>query len=219
MRRSLLCCALLVLAVMAALSGKPAQAAGEIMQVTGVPKSDRLNLRSGPSTQYRVIGALRNGDQVRVLGCEPSGGATWCHVEQQTEQRGRGWANARYLLRVPGVVSAPRPKANRPNPPRNERIRFYNGRGSAEVQGTLPPGGSVRYVFEARKRQSLRLRLNPQHPRTDLKLLNASGKALYNTAKGGNKHRMTLERTGDYGILIENRGNNSGRYALRLELD
>ena len=49
-----------------------------------------LNLRSGPSTSYRVIDTMPAGAHVRVLGC----GTYWCRVSF----RGiRGYAGSSYL--------------------------------------------------------------------------------------------------------------------------
>lgn len=39
------------------------------MRVTGVLSNDVLNVRSGLGTGNPVVGALANGDSVRLLGC------------------------------------------------------------------------------------------------------------------------------------------------------
>jgi uncharacterized protein YraI len=70
---------------------------GAMMRVAGVPANDVLNVRSGPGTGNRIVGALANGDAVRRLGCESVGSARWCEIEMQTDMRERGWVNARYL--------------------------------------------------------------------------------------------------------------------------
>lgn len=49
-----------------------------------------LNLRSGPSTHYRVIDTMPAGARVAVLGC----GAYWCRVSWRGEQ---GYASRSYL--------------------------------------------------------------------------------------------------------------------------
>ncbi|MEJ2310302.1 MAG: SH3 domain-containing protein [Gammaproteobacteria bacterium] len=68
-----------------------------LVQVRGVPSNDVLNVRSGPGTGHRIVGALGNGDSVRELRCEHHGGTRWCEIEMQTDMRERGWVNARYL--------------------------------------------------------------------------------------------------------------------------
>ena len=69
----------------------------DIMQVTGVAANDVLNVRSGAGTNFRIVGALGNGDTVRNLGCERQGNSTWCEIEMMTDMRERGWVNARFL--------------------------------------------------------------------------------------------------------------------------
>ncbi|MCC1480780.1 SH3 domain-containing protein [Roseibaca sp. Y0-43] len=80
----------------AAVSPPPSNA-GSVMRVTGVAANDLLNVRSGPGTANRVIGALGNGDSVRVLTCQNVSGAQCCEIEMMTDMRERGWVNARYL--------------------------------------------------------------------------------------------------------------------------
>lgn len=75
----------------------PPANSGSLMRVAGVAANDLLNVRSGPGTANRVVGALGNGDTVRVLGCQNVGSARWCEIEMMTDMRERGWVNARYL--------------------------------------------------------------------------------------------------------------------------
>jgi hypothetical protein len=70
---------------------------GDVARVRGVPANDVLNVRSGPGTSYRIVGALGSGDQVRNLACESHGSSRWCEIEMMTDMRERGWVNARYL--------------------------------------------------------------------------------------------------------------------------
>ena len=72
-------------------------AQSDLLQVTGVPANDVLNVRGGPGTSYPIVGALGNGDEVRNLRCESEGNSTWCEIEMQTDMRERGWVNSRYL--------------------------------------------------------------------------------------------------------------------------
>ncbi len=75
----------------------PPPASGPLMTVTGVPANDVLNVRAGPGTNHRIVGALGNGSQVRNLGCRMQGSSRWCRIEMQSDMRERGWVNARYL--------------------------------------------------------------------------------------------------------------------------
>lgn len=69
-------------------------AAGALVLSSGIASAatitNDLNLRSGPSTGYRVIDTMPAGAHVSVLGCTGS----WCRVNF----RGRvGYASASYL--------------------------------------------------------------------------------------------------------------------------
>jgi len=68
-----------------------------MVRVTGVAANDVLNVRSGPGPNYRVVGALGNGDSVRRLGCQNVGSSRWCQIQMMTDMRERGWVNARFL--------------------------------------------------------------------------------------------------------------------------
>lgn len=85
---------------------------GNTVRVKGVPANDVLNVRSGPGTGNRIVGALANGDRVRMLGCRNAGGARWCEIEMMSDMRERGWVNARYLAGA--VQSRPTPPAAQP---------------------------------------------------------------------------------------------------------
>ncbi len=75
--------------------GSPGRA--DVVQVRGVASNDVLNVRSGPGPNYRIVGALGNGDTVRNLGCQSQGNSRWCEIEMVTDMRERGWVNARFL--------------------------------------------------------------------------------------------------------------------------
>lgn len=84
----------------------------EYFQVSGVAYNDRLNIRSGPSTGYRVVAQVSNGQRLRNLGCRDFGPARWCEVEIPGYNVS-GWAAARYLTPV-GGGGGYRPGGGRP---------------------------------------------------------------------------------------------------------
>ncbi len=55
----------------------------------------RLNVRTGPGVQYRIIGALQTGDTVQIL----SRGESWTEV--RPENLKKGWIPAGYLQPTP----------------------------------------------------------------------------------------------------------------------
>lgn len=90
--------------IVAALALPPALTAGPALaqmgpdywQVTGVASDDHLNIRSGPSTQNRVVALAPNGSVFRNLGCRGEGNARWCHLETP-DGRISGWGSGRFL--------------------------------------------------------------------------------------------------------------------------
>lgn len=61
-----------------------------------------LNVRSGPGTNFGVVGALQRNQVVEVLECNAAN--TWCRIQDRTL---RGWASARYLQQISGTTSRP----------------------------------------------------------------------------------------------------------------
>jgi len=86
--------------------GGASAGSANIVRVTGVASNDVLNVRSGPGPNYRVVGALGNGDRVRRLGCQNQAGSRWCQIEMMTDMRERGWVNARFLSGSGGASSS-----------------------------------------------------------------------------------------------------------------
>ena len=143
----------------------PPAGGAPVVQVTGVPANDVLNVRAGPGTQHGVVGALANGDSVRRLECRPVGGSRWCEIEMLSEMRERGWVNARYISKggaasqLPGDALVPGTAFNATG-----QIACTNqagqtmfdcdfgvirrGGGSATVVVTLPTGNRRTIDFE-----------------------------------------------------------------------
>lgn len=68
----------------------------DFWEVVGVPPGDKLNIRSGPSTQYTIVARAPNGKSLRNLGCQGHGDARWCHVQTRNGKHD-GWASGAYL--------------------------------------------------------------------------------------------------------------------------
>src|SRR3954471_11750747 len=63
--------------------------AGAAAAAPATVQSD-LNVRSGPGTQYQVVGAVQSGETVDVAGCTGS----WCQI---SFRGGTGYASQSYL--------------------------------------------------------------------------------------------------------------------------
>lgn len=154
-------------------TGAPPAIGGDIATVTGLSAGDTLNVRTGPGTGYRIIGALRNGDRVRRLRCQTPGSTTWCEIEMATDMRERGWVSARYLGGG-GATQLPSPPASQggiatqlPSPPpvagagqtTTTTVRFPPGATGTQMSEQLAPNATRRYVLNARARQYLTFQL------------------------------------------------------------
>jgi len=117
-----------------------------------------VNVRSGPSTGYRVVDVLQRGQSVDVQRCQGS----WCYVVKSGPD---GWVSANYLssgsggggntgpgfnfgITVPGGPSINFGVGNsRPpvvEPPRTREVCFYEGSRFRGDSFCLEPGQSAR---------------------------------------------------------------------------
>ena len=56
-----------------------------------------LNLRAGPSTRYKQLSLLRNGEVLKNRGCRLTGSERWCTI-RATHSGVTGWVAGRYLV-------------------------------------------------------------------------------------------------------------------------
>lgn len=75
-------------------------------EVTGVAEDDTLNVRTGPSTRFAVIGEVPNGILLRNLGCRMENGMRWCRIRTLADDSAEGWVSGRYLAEGAGPVSS-----------------------------------------------------------------------------------------------------------------
>lgn len=210
--------------------GGPAQGGGsDIVRVTGLSANDLLNVRSGPGTSYRIIGALGNGDRVRRLRCQSPAGTTWCEIEMLTDMRERGWVSARYLTggtqggtatQLPSPPSSHGGTATQlPGPPSvvgagqttTVTVRFPPGATGTEMREQLAPGATRRYILNARARQFLYFRLASGDPGMSWRILNPDS-TLLDRAGAGREYRGQLWQSGNHVIEVINGSNRTRSY-------
>ncbi|MEZ4770063.1 MAG: META domain-containing protein [Caldilineales bacterium] len=85
--------------------------------VTG---AQSLNIRSGPGTNFPVIGVARNGDSGEIIGRSADG--NWWVVSVPSAPGGMGWVSASFVTAtdaddVPVIASPPPPPTPTPLPP------------------------------------------------------------------------------------------------------
>ncbi len=192
--------------------GKPSGGGGTA-RVTGVPANDVLNVRSGPGTGNRIVGALANGDTVRNLGCQAQGSSRWCQIEMMTDMRERGWVNERYLTQR-NAVHKQRPASAGSGGPSTVTVRFAPGSSGAEFPGSLAPGESRRYVLNARNGQNLTVRLATKGRNMSYTILTPYRGFLLDQVPAGQVYRGELWQSGDHVIEVINRGKRPQSYTV-----
>jgi hypothetical protein len=95
-----------------------------------------VNVRSGPSTNYRVLDTLHAGEAVQVPECRTNG---WCYVVKAGAD---GWVSGHYLA----FDNSPAPRRPAANPRPNVSFSFSFGRGNGFSIGTPPRGGRADLV-------------------------------------------------------------------------
>ncbi|NDW45290.1 SH3 domain-containing protein [Ruegeria sp. PrR005] len=193
-----------------------------IATVAGVPQNDVLNVRSGPGTNYRVIGALGNGDRVRKLRCQTPGRTTWCEIEMMTDMRERGWVSARYLSgggsHGGAATQLPsKPPASGTGQVTTAVIRFPAGATGTEFTEQIENGAVRRYVLGARDQQFLYLRVGSGNPGVSWRILNPN-KTLLSQGTAGQDYRGQLWQTGDHIIEVHNRSGRPQTYKVILNI-
>lgn len=190
-----------------------AQSGRAVSEVTGIARDDVLNVRSGPGTNYRIVGALANNDRVHVLNCQMNGSSRWCRIEMITDMRGRGWVNARYLTQGAAVQLPIRPG---PMPGAGEttthRVKFAPGSSGAMLDATLPPGASRRYVLDARNGQMFDFRLETASRGLSYQIFNPDRTFLLDQVPARQGYRGQLWQTGDHVIEVINRSDRTQSY-------
>lgn len=190
----------------------------DIVRVTGLAANDVLNVRSGPGTDFRIIGALANGDRVRQLRCQTPARTTWCEIEMLTDMRERGWVSARYLT---GGGAQGGAATQLPSPPSvagagqttTMTVRFPPGATGTEFSEQLAPGATRRYILNARARQFLYFRLASGDPGLSWRIQNPDS-TLLDRATAAREYRGQLWQTGNHVIEVINASNRTRTYTV-----
>jgi uncharacterized protein YgiM (DUF1202 family) len=189
---------------------------GELARVTGVAANDVLNVRSGPGTNYAVVGALANGAQVRNLRCQMQGPARWCEIEMMTDMRERGWVNARYLSA--GVASQlPSQPALEAGVTRTVKVRFPSGTTGTELREEIAPGASIRFVLGARNGQMLYTHVAGDG--LEYQIFLPGGRLLQDRVSASQEYRGQLFMSGDHVVEVINRTNGSRSFNIIMSAE
>lgn len=188
----------------------------DFWQVTGVTAGDALNLRRRPSTGAGILARLPNGTVLRNDGCRMSGGQRWCRVETTDGSRILGWVAGRYLRESGAAVQLPTPPPQRPVGGGTEtvHVRFPAGSTGAVYNGRLRPGGSTRYVLNARNGQFLDVQVSSAASGISYQIFNPDNSFLLDQIGATTPYRGQLWQSGNHVIEVINRGGRPASYSV-----
>lgn len=96
-----------------------------------------------------------------------------------------------------------------------EQVRFASGSTGAELNGSLTPGSSARYVLGAKNGQDLYVRVAPSGgAQLDYQIFNPDGSFLLDQISAGREYRGQLWQTGEHVVEVINRGNADVAYSV-----
>lgn len=202
-------------------AGGSGETATGMVRVTGLTPGDVLNVRSGPGTSYRIVGALANGERVRQLRCEAPNGTRWCLVELPGDMRDQGWVSGRYLtggVAVDGGVATQLPEAPAAATTTTARIRFPAGETGVQFTETFKPNSVRRYLLGARRGQTLFFNLDSGSTSVTWRILNPDG-TLLDLGSASKAYQGELWQSGDHVIEITNSGTKTRAYKVILGIN
>lgn len=97
-------------------------------EVYRLKRGDKLNIRSSPDPQARLLGTLNEGDRVRNFGCQRVGKTRWCNIGTGRGSKPSGYVNGYYLREASG----PAPRPPKPDDNLAGGPDFWRVRGLAE---------------------------------------------------------------------------------------
>lgn len=186
----------------------------DFWQVTGVTAGDMLNLRRRPSTSAGILARLPNGTVLRNDGCRMTGGQRWCRVETTDGSRILGWVAGRYLRESGAAVQLPTPPPQHPVGTETVRVRFPAGSTGAIYSGRLLPGGSTRYLLNARNGQFLDVTVDAAASGVSYQIFNPDSSFLLNQIGASMPYRGQLWQSGNHVIEVINRGGSPASYSV-----
>ena len=109
----------------------------ETTKQTGTVKvSDSLNIRSGPGTNYKIVGYLTNGAKVTITETAKNGSATWGKTE-------KGWISLSYVV-MDQAQQTPEVKPVKGTVKVTDTLRIRKGPGTSyAIAGYLNNGAKV----------------------------------------------------------------------------
>ncbi len=158
---------------------------------------DRLNLRSGPSTDIAVVASLGSGQILRNLGCRMAEGRHWCHVVTP-DGEADGWVAGAYLSEASDFRDAAGKLS------RAEDLQLAPGGPPAMKAGSLASGEVAAFGLSARAGQTLAVDLRSEGEGMFFTVFAPDGSEIYRSPDGvtGSYHGQ-VSIDGAYGIAVQ----------------
>ena len=99
------------------------------------------------------------------------------------------------------------------------QVRFPAGSSGTELSGTVAPGGSVRYVLNARNGQELYVRVAPRNGRLEYEIFNPDNSFLLELIGVSREYRGQLWQSGNHVIEVVNRGGQAVDFNIIMGID
>lgn len=106
-----------------------------------------------------------------------------------------------------------------PGATRSQRVKFASGTSGATYDGTLTPGGAVKYVLGARNGQFLNVTIHHKGGRMSYQIWNPDGTFLLDLIAAKTPYRGQLWQSGDHTVEIVNRSQNTESYRVEFTID
>lgn len=99
------------------------------------------------------------------------------------------------------------------------RVQFPAGSTGTELNGTVEPGGSVRYVVGAQNGQELYVRVAPRGGRLEYEVFNPDNSFLQDLIDAGREYSGQLWQSGDHVVEVVNRGGQTVDFNIILGIN
>jgi len=100
-----------------------------------------------------------------------------------------------------------------------ERVKFAAGTTSAQMNGGLTPGDSVRYVLGAKKNQFLNVSVDAQGEGVVYQIFNPDKSFLLEEMRSSQPYRGQLWQSGDHVVEVINHGQNNASYTVTFSIE
>ena len=177
-----------------------------------------LNMRDAPSAAAVLVARIPNGTALRNLGCRMAEGRRWCRVATAGDPGLEGWAAGEFLIEgsAPDAAAAvpAGSDAGTAGGSSDVRVSFAAGASGTELNGTLQPGESRRFLLGASDGQFLTVRVASAAQQLFYQIFNPDSSFLLDRVPAGQDYRGQLWQSGDHGVEVFNLGTEAAEFSV-----